>query len=72
MKKVLSLLLVLSIAIGLFGVTASAAGETTVTAEAAMAKLQKLDADIDGTISTADAAQYLKAAAGILPSSDID
>ena len=72
MKKVLSLLLVLSIAIGLFGVTASAAGETTVTAEAAMAKLQKLDADIDGTISTADAAQYLKAAAGIIPSSDID
>ena len=72
MKKVLSLLLVLSVAIGLFGVTASAAGETTVNAENAMAKLQKLDVNTDGAISTVDAAQYLKAAAGIIDSAEVD
>ena len=59
-------------AIGLFGVAASAAGETTVTAETAMAKLQKLDVNTDGAISTVDAAQYLKAAAGIIDSAEVD
>ena len=74
MKKVLSLLLVLSIAIGLFSVTASAAGEVSgaTMVETANAKLQKLDADDDGAISTADAAQYLKAAAGIIEAPEID
>ena len=58
-------------AVGLLGVTASAAGET-VTAETAMAKLQRLDADADGAISTVDAAYYLKAAAGIIDTSEVD
>lgn len=70
MKKVLSLLLVLCIAIGIFSVTATAADD--VVADAAMAKLQKLDVDSNGSISTADASMYLKAAAGIIDTSEAD
>ena len=70
MKKVLSLLLVLCIAIGIFGVNATAADDAV--ADAAMAKLQKLDIDSNGSISTADASMYLKAAAGIIDTTEID
>lgn len=71
MKKLLSLLLVLCIAIGILSVSASAADET-VTAESAMAKLQKIDADGNGSLTTADASQYLKAAAGIIDVAESD
>ncbi len=64
-------MLVLCIAIGIFGVTATAAVDDAV-AEAAMAKLQKLDIDKNGSISTLDASQYLKAAAGIIDTSEVD
>lgn len=40
--------------------------------ETAKAKLEKIDADDDGAISTADAAQYLKAAAGIIEAPEIE
>lgn len=70
MKKVLSLVLVLCIAMGVFSITATAANSTT--AESAMAKLQKIDADGNGSITTADASQYLKAAAGIIDVAESD
>lgn len=70
LKKVLSLLLVLCIAIGIFGVNATAADDAV--ADVAMAKLQKLDIDSNGSISTADASMYLKAAAGIIDTTEID
>lgn len=71
MKKVLSLLLVLCITIGIFGVTATAADNSAVV-EAATAKLRKIDTDGNGSITTADASQFLKAAAGIIDTSDVD
>ncbi len=61
----------LCIAIGILSVNASAADET-VTAESAMAKLQKIDADGNGSLTTADASQYLKAAAGIIDVAESD
>lgn len=55
----------LCIAVGIFSVNASAASDTEM-AESAMAKLQKIDADGNGSLTTADASQYLKVAAGIV------
>lgn len=72
MKKTLSIILVLSIMLGIFAVSASAADETaTLTgAEKSMLKIQRIDADGDGAYSTSDAAEFLRAAAGISADSD--
>ena len=72
MKKTLSIILVLSIMLGIFAVSASAADETaTLTgAEKSMLKIQRIDADGDGAYSTSDAAEFLRAAAGISANSN--
>ena len=67
MKKLLSVILVISVMMGIFAITASAADETTnlTDAERAMLKIQRIDANGDGAYTTLDAAAFLRAAAGI-------
>lgn len=53
--------------LGIFAVNVSAAdtGTTLTDAEMSMLKIQRIDADGDGAYSTSDAAEFLRAAAGI-------
>lgn len=72
LKKILSVILVLSVILGVFTVSASAASETAVLtgAEKSLAKIQSIDADGDGQYTTGDAAAFLRAAAGISADAD--
>lgn len=67
MKKILSVLLVISMMLGIFAISASAADETAnlTDAEKAVLKILRIDANSDGAYTTLDAAEFLKAAAGI-------
>ncbi len=67
MKKILSVLLVISMMLGIFVISASAADETAnlTDAQKSMLKIQRIDANGDGAYTTLDAAEFLKAAAGI-------
>ena len=66
MKKILSVILIISVLLCIFSTTAFAA---TTDAEKSLLKLQQLDADGDGEYRTSDAKEFLKAAAGIIDSS---
>lgn len=68
LKRILSVVLVLSVVIGMFAVSVSAEDATGI--EASLLKLQRIDADGDGSYSTEDAKEFLRAAAGIAPDSD--
>ncbi|MBQ8182276.1 MAG: hypothetical protein IJ025_00055 [Clostridia bacterium] len=72
MKKALSVILVLSVLMGMFAICATAADTDTTltTAEKSMLKIQRVDADGDGSYSTADAKKLLQAAAGIIENAD--
>ncbi len=72
MKKTLSVILVLSIMLGIFTISVSAADEsaTLTSAEKSMLKIQRIDANGDGSYTTTDASEFLRAAAGISADSD--
>ncbi len=72
MKKILSVILVLSILLGAFAISASAADDsaTLTSAEKSLLKIQRIDANGDGTYTTVDAAEFLRAAAGITADSN--
>lgn len=55
-----------------FSANAAYAGDFSDAGKTAYEKLTRLDADNDGTINTNDAAQYLKAAAGIVDESSAE
>ncbi len=66
MKKILSVILVVSMMLGIFAVSASAAETSNSNlAEASILKIQRVDADSDGKYTLNDAAAFLRAAAGI-------
>ncbi len=70
MKKVLSVILVISVLMCMLGTTAFATTTELTTAEKSLLKVQSIDADGDGDYSTGDASEFLKAAAGIVENSD--
>ncbi len=72
MKKILSVLLAISMILGIFAISASAADENVALtdAERAMLKIQRIDANGDGAYTTLDAAAFLRAAAGITADAD--
>ncbi len=72
MKKVLSVILVISVLMCMLGTTAFATTTELTTVEKSLLKVQRIDADGDGSYTTSDASEYLKAAAGIIDDSDVE
>lgn len=72
MKKVLSIALVISVLMCMLCTTAFATTKTLTPAEQSLLKIRKIDADGDGSYTTSDASEYLKAAAGIIDDSDVE
>lgn len=69
----MSLILVISVVVCMFGTGALTASASELTsAERSLLKIQSLDSDNDGAYTTDDAAVFLKAAAGIIDNSDTD
>ncbi len=69
LKKILSVILVISVLMGVFAISVSAADETANMPDGLL-RVQRIDADGDGAYSTSDAAEFLKAAAGISANAD--
>ncbi len=73
MKKILSVILVISIMMCMLSTTAFATTTTELTTvEKSLLKVQSMDADNDGNYTTSDAAIFLKAAAGIVDNSNVE
>ncbi len=70
MKKILSMVLVLSIMLGAFVISVSAGDEALTDAQKSLLKIQLIDANGDGAYAADDAAEFLKAAAGIIADDD--
>ena len=70
MKKVLSVVLVISVLMCILSTTAFASTTELTTAQKSLLKVQRIDADGDGDYTTSDASEFLKAAAGIVENSD--
>lgn len=65
LKRIISTLLAIVMLFAVMNVSAFAADETPTAVQESITKMQKLDADKDGTYTTGDVSAVLKAAAGI-------